>query len=402
MLFIVICAGLALGVALLLLRPLMRAGTGAEAAPQDVAFYKGQLRELERDLARGTLSPDEADRARAEIARRLLSADKAPAQRTAIAPHKATALMAALVGALVIGGGGALYWWAGAPGYPDLPLEARLAASEAAREARPSQAEVMADMPERPLPAAPEDYVAMVDQLRATAGARPDDLEGQQLLARHEAQLGHYDAAIAAQENVLRLKGDAATPDDKLMLVDLMVFQTRGYVSPEAEALARDIIAQDRGNVGARYYIGLLYDGTDRPDVAVRLWREIIESGSRDPHAEMARRMIEQAAERAGMRYALPDLPVPGPTAADIAAAQDMSAEDQDAMIRDMVARLNDRLAQQGGTAAEWARLIGALGVLGEAERAQAIWDEAQTRFADRPGELSEIRAAAVQAGVAP
>ena len=78
-----------------------------------------------------------------------------------------------------------------------------------------------------------------------------------------------------------------------------------------------------------------------------------------------------------------------------------MSAVDQNAMIEGMVARLSDRLATEGGTPEEWARLIGAYGVLGESDRAAAIWAEAQDVFATSPQALATIRTAAVSAGVA-
>jgi cytochrome c-type biogenesis protein CcmH len=65
-----------------------------------------------------------------------------------------------------------------------------------------------------------------------------------------------------------------------------------------------------------------------------------------------------------------------------------------------MVDGLSERLATQGGTAAEWAQLIGALGVLGETERAQAIFDEALSTFAGDEAALERIRAAAAQAGL--
>ena len=78
-----------------------------------------------------------------------------------------------------------------------------------------------------------------------------------------------------------------------------------------------------------------------------------------------------------------------------------MTEEDRQDMIRGMVANLSERLATQGGTAPEWARLITAYGVLGNTDQASAIWTEAQGRFAERPEELATIRAAAEQAGVA-
>jgi len=112
------------------------------------------------------------------------------------------------------------------------------------------------------------------------------------------------------------------------------------------------------------------------------------------------RDQIEAVAAEAGVRYQLPEL-ARGPDAGDVAAAQDMSEEDRDAMIRGMVQQLSERLASQGGPASEWARLIGALGVLGETERASAIWAEAQGVFAAEPDGLALIRQAAEQAGVA-
>ena len=70
-------------------------------------------------------------------------------------------------------------------------------------------------------------------------------------------------------------------------------------------------------------------------------------------------------------------------------------------MIRGMVEGLALRLAEDGGPPEDWARLIGALGVLGETARARAIWDEARQAFADSPQALAAIRAAAERAGVA-
>ena len=78
-----------------------------------------------------------------------------------------------------------------------------------------------------------------------------------------------------------------------------------------------------------------------------------------------------------------------------------MSQDDRQEMIRGMVDRLAERLGTEGGSPAEWARLIGALGVLGDTQRAAAIWAEAQTVFADVQGVLDQLRAAAIQAGVA-
>ena len=70
-------------------------------------------------------------------------------------------------------------------------------------------------------------------------------------------------------------------------------------------------------------------------------------------------------------------------------------------MIRGMVTQLETRLAEQGGTAEEWARLITALARLGDAAHAREIWTEAQGRFAGRPEALAAIARAAAEAGLA-
>jgi cytochrome c-type biogenesis protein CcmH len=76
-------------------------------------------------------------------------------------------------------------------------------------------------------------------------------------------------------------------------------------------------------------------------------------------------------------------------------AAAQMSPEERQQMIRGMVEQLNDRLASEGGTAADWAKLISSLRMLGEEDRAQKIWTEAQGLFATAPDDLERIRQAA-------
>src|SRR5476651_214943 len=76
MLFALICAALLLGVLAAVSRPLL---SGARVLPTrgqyDQAVYRDQLLEVDRDLARGVLTQEEAGAARLEIQRRLLAAD---------------------------------------------------------------------------------------------------------------------------------------------------------------------------------------------------------------------------------------------------------------------------------------------------------------------------------------
>ena len=59
----------------------------AARSGSDVAVYRDQLDELERDLAAGSIGKTEAEAARVEISRRLLAAaDAAKAAAAAVAP----------------------------------------------------------------------------------------------------------------------------------------------------------------------------------------------------------------------------------------------------------------------------------------------------------------------------
>lgn len=397
--FYLICAAIVLAVLAALSRPLLRTAAPAAQPQSDLAFYRAQLRELERDLARGTLAADEAERTRAEIARRLLAADKAAPAPAQTAPAGGARLTVAGIMAAVGLGAVGLYALLGANGMEDLPHAARLAQAQQIRETRPSQAEAALDIaPPAPRMTISAEMETMIGQLRAAMQTRPDALEGHEMLASYEAELGNFDAAIAAQQNVIRIKGANVTNTDRMLLLDLMVFRLRGYVSPEAEAIARAILNTEPGHVGGRYYIGLLLDQTARPDIAFSIWRELIESGSSDPHVRMAARSIEDTAARAGIRYTLPE--GTGPDQAQIAAAAEMTPEARQQMIRDMVEQLNARLATEGGPAGDWARLITSLAMLGESDRAAAILDEAETRFAGRAVDSAVIADAARQAGL--
>lgn len=405
-------------------RAMLATGDSAEAtAAFDVQVYRDQLTELDRDLTRGVIGNEEAERARVEISRRLLDADrKAQAGSTTHGAPKGLTL-AALTGsgALILGGGIWLYSDLGAvldapvsdtiplpQVYPDLPLESRFEAAREIRETRMSQAEAEARQPAwpGPPPEAPQDYIDLVAQLRTAVQTRPDDVQGQMLLASHETALNNYVAAHKAMAQVLALKGDGATGEEYAQYVDLLVLAAGAYVSPEAEAAINAALGKNPRDPVARYYSGLMFAQTGRPDIAFRFWRDLLEtSAPSDPWVAPIRGQIESLAAMAGVDYTprMPAAPAPGlagPSAGDMAAAADMSAEDRADMVAGMVSRLMQRLASQGGSAQEWAQLIKALGVQGDTARAQAIFDEARATFAAHPADLATVTEAAAEAGL--
>ncbi len=407
--FWIITSAMAVAVAALLVMALLRARGGAgPAAAYDLRVYRDQLKEVDRDLARGVIGESDAERIRAEVSRRILAADAAThkTQGGSGQPQAATVVTAVAMAVLVLAGSALIYRSLGAPGYGDLGLKHRLAMAEEARRTRPDQSAAEASLPAQPPRQIEESYKALIDQLRTTVAARPDDAQGHDLLAQHEANSGNFQAAYQAKEQVLKIKGDAASAQDFSDYAELLIMAAGGYVSPQAEAALAGALERDRTNGPARYYWGAMMAQTGRADIAFRIWEETLQAGPPDAYwIEPIRAQIEQMAARAGIDYALPPAAgsapmLAGPNSDDVAAAADMTAEGRQDMIRGMVERLSDRLASEGGSPAEWARLIGALGVLGDTERASAIYDEAKQTFAKDAAALQQIEGAAQKAGI--
>ena len=396
--------GMGLAVAALFVLALIRARAElAAAADFDLKVYRDQLAEIDRDLARGTLPPEEAERLRTEVSRRLLEADRAASTASRSASKSGVALAAVLILAL-IGGSFWVYNRLGAPGYPDLPLALRFQMSEEMRASRPSQSEMEAEAATtRPAPVTPEaDFAALMDQLRKAVQDRPDDARGLELLAANEARLGNLPEARAAMENLLRVKGETATAEDHAALAELMIMAAGGLVSPEAEAELTRALTLDAANPTARYYYGLMAAQVGRFDRTFALWRPLLDESPPDaPWLAPIRAQIEDVAMRAGIQFTLPET-APGPDGAAIAAAEDMSPEDRQAMIEGMVAQLGQRLATEGGTVEEWARLISSLSVLNRKDEAQEIYAEALTKFEGSPSQQSFLREQALNAGLTP
>lgn len=412
-----VATGLCLIVLASLLVSLLRGRASAGSAAEfDLRVYRDQLRDLDKDVARGVVSSEDSERLRVEISRRILDADKAAQSEGAAsqAPKGLTYGVFAACAVGVIGGGMWMYTSLGAPGYPDLPLADRIAAAALARAERPDQATAQAETMQLSPPPSEDnfsaDYLRLVAQLREAVANRPDDVRGHDLLARQEAGMGRFDAAWPAKARAIELKGpEAASAQDFVDLADLMVLAAGGYVSPEAERILGQALQRDPGNGVARYYTGLMLAQTGRPDQAFNVWANLLaESAADAPWQDPIRAQIDNLAAVAGVDYVAPaiedapqaSVPTVGPSAEQVEAAQDMSVADRMAMIEGMVSGLSERLANDGGPPEDWARLIRAYGVLGNQQAAAAIWAEAQQVFPDDITRV-QILEAARDAGVA-
>lgn len=390
--------GVMIAAALALIARALRRDTSAAATHPDLAVYRAQLAEVDRDIERGLIGSADAKGLRNEIARRILDLDRQPPAASSRRVDGSDAVPLAVAAAALVGSI-LLYGRLGAPDYPAFPHAERIAAAERLRAERPSQAEAEASAP--PAAVAPDPaYSELVDQLRASTVEHPEKVEGFRLLAQHEANLGNLAAAARAKAREMALLGaDQVTATDHAGLADLMIRAAGGIVTAEAETELQAALALDPTLGTARFYAGLAEAQYGRPDLAFAIWQPLHEESPPDaPWVGFLDEQLGFVAAAAGVDYE-PRVSG-GPDAADVAAAAALSAEDRDEMIRGMVSGLETRLMAEGGSAMEWVQLLEALAVLGEPDRAGLAWAEAKRRLAGDADALAQVQAAAEQAGI--
>lgn len=335
---------------------------GPARAQYDEAVFRDQLAELERDKARGLIGPMEADAARNEIARRLLSADRAEAVSPAADSGRWPILAAAVfIPVLSL----ALYLAVGAPGRPDMPLKARLDNA-----------------------LANNDLLALMAKAEAHLAEKPDDLKGWEILAPLYRGTGRYGDAAKALAQVLRLKG----PDAGLFADygEMLVLANEGLVPKEATQAFAEALKRDPRSAKARFYAGLALKQDGRTAEALALWQALLADTKAD---DTWRGVLEQQ---------IASLSPGAPVLSDeqIAATENMTAEDREKMIRGMVDGLEERLKSSPADLEGWQRLIKARAVLGEMDKARQAYDLARAQFKDDAQAIASLGRAANEAGL--
>jgi cytochrome c-type biogenesis protein CcmH len=110
----------------------------------------------------------------------------------------------------------------------------------------------------------------------------------------------------------------------------------------------------------------------------------------------------ELAAPAAPTAPAAPAASAPGPSSADIAAAQQLAPDQQNQMVTGMVARLADRLKKDGSDPAGWEQLVRSYRVMGQNDKAEAAMADARRALAADPAKLKQFNEGAEAAPTAP
>ena len=343
MLFWIVIALLTAVIAVVLLGPLLR-GVNAvpEGAAGEAAVYRDQLRELERDKALGLISGDEAEYARAEIGRRLLSTagDKGAGDgKTASGGRHLLAQGFIIVCLPAIGIG--LYLMTGSPDMPSQPLAARL-------ENPGNNVELLVAKAERHL------------------AANPNDGAGWDVLAPIYFKTSRLGDAQLAYRNAIRLLGPS--PARMTGLGETLVEANDGVVTADARAAFEEALKLGSSDPRAQFYLALSLEQGGKRAEARAAFEALAKASPADaPWLPLVNQHIAMNTGDAPM--AAPAAPG-NPTAADVAAAQDMTAGDRNDMIRGMVAGLDAKLKEDPNNFQGWMRLVRSYVMLKEPDRA--------------------------------
>jgi len=319
--------------ALLCIPLLRRSGTAAPRADYDREVYRDQLAELDRDAARGLIGESETAAARAEIARRLIASADRPDAKTAPRLGSGSGRIVAALAIAAPAAALALYLALGAP-----------------------------ELATRTTSGPPADMAALVAELAEKMKDRPGDLRGWLLLGRSYRSLERFDAAADALGHA-----SALAPDDAALAAEfgeVLIFAADGRVGKEARDAFEAALRVDAKEPRARYYLGLADAQDGNPRGALERWLALEADSAPDaPWRAMLAEHIQQLQTEAGI-----------------------TPENRTAMIRGMVERLAERLAQQPDDADGWLRLARSYMVLGEAAKAKDALAKAEKLRPDDAG----------------
>lgn len=360
-----------------LLRPKAR-----RPEPSQTAFYWAQLAEIERDVERGQLPATEANAARAEVGRRLITlGDRVEPGHVDPRLRRAAAIAIVLLIPVVVV---AAYAVLGRPDLPDAPLSSRQVDA-----------------------AAPDKVEAAVAHVEEEITASPGNAKAWSALAPVYLRLGRYNDAITAYRQVLRINGEGGTLRADLGEAEMAA--AGGIVTAEARTDFDRALADSPRLPMARFYLGLAAEQSGDAAKAIEAYQSLL--GELNDHP----RWLEIARTRlAALRAEAPTAPTAPAAVALTAPEGDVLASpsevtqstnepdkgQQDAMIRGMVERLATRLATSGGGAGEWQRLIRAYTVLHETDKAKDALASARKALAGDAEAGQQLDALARELGI--
>ena len=312
----------------------------------DVDVYKAQLNELELDIERQLLSKSEASQGRLEIERRLLkAADTIKENGDLENPNKIVVLILilALLSSLVI------YNGLGTIGMPDFPRKTMVAEAPETDEIKQNK--------------------ELVKQIKQRLRQSPDEVKGWTSLAHLHMNLGNYNEAADALYIAQILEPD--NYDILLMYAESLIQLSKEKVTPAALLVLHRAQNINPEHIGAKFFLALAEYQAGEIEVAYATWLTINANlNVEDPMKSFIGYWINLAEVDLGMREDLPQMRAPSITEEQAKTIQSMDEDQQQELIRQMVAQLADKMVQDPQNLEGWMRLSRAYMVLGQKEDA--------------------------------
>ena len=392
MLFWTLVAAMTAFAVVALLLPFIRRERRAEpASTHDAAVYKDQLSEISKDLDHGLIDATEAEAARAEIARRLIRAAKseetpAAASASTVSWHRRLFAAVALIGIPAVSV--AFYLSLGSPDLPDQPLSARATQRHGG-----------------------QDVAKLIEGAENYLKNNPKDGNAWALIAPVYLRVNQGAKAAHAFRRAIDILGSNVKYETGLG--EALVAESSGQVTPDAVSAFERALKHDPKAIEPRFFIAVALNQNGKFPEAVTAWEDFLKDADpRQPWVPYARRELARAQKGAGVPVtaetpaaktppATADASDPkGPTADQMAAAQDMEPEDRQAMIEGMVSRLAERLNSEGGPAEDWIRLMRAYMVLKRSDEARSAAEKALAAHKDDAPSVTRIKEAASGLGI--
>ena len=325
---------------------------------KNIAVYTAQLDELRADQNNGVLSPAEAAAAGLEIERRLLKASDEQDHGDDQNHHdksgdrQASPALLMMIVTVTLLASAAFYLVIGLPGMPDFALKNQ-------PHSVPQQAENNSDAPE---------MIRAVAEVTAHLQKAPDDAAAWRSLGQYQSALGRPAAAAQAFQQLYQRDRDNS--EAALIYSESLIIMSEGRVSPAALLILNRLQETRPENPGVRHYLALADYQTGNVQQALTSWQSLERDSAADaPWRPALHRWIMRAQNDLGLPITEPVAPPLGVEERKAIAA--MSPEEQTAMIRDMVARLAQKMTDNPDNSAGWLRLAKAYMIL--AQRAEAI-----------------------------
>ena len=386
MIFWLLCGLLTVVGIVVILRPLLTGDDRSlDAREADLALYRDQLSEIDRDQERGLFNSEEAEAAKLEVSRRILATgEKIDAGRmlaaTPISDQSRMRIWSAsavAVMALSIG----TYVWLGSPGMPGQPHAERLRADPAN------------------LPV--DELVARVE---ARLASNPKDGRGWDVIAPIYLQRGQYQRAAQAYQQSIQLNGES--PRRLAQFAEAILGATGGGVNDTVKAVYDRLLELKPDYLPAHFWLAIRLEQQGDKAGAVKAYEKLLARS--DIPAPMKKVLDERlasardgeskpAASAVAQSEAGKGTPLTREAREEMAR---LTPEKRQARIRQMVDGLAERLYADGGDLNEWQRLIRSYMVLGARDKAQAAFKKAGEEMAKSPQDVAALQKFATAMGL--